>query len=139
MIRFASSRRIFLRPLRNRLMRLAAFQNPEFYKSQSMRVSTWGKPRIISCVEDHPRHLALPRGCVEEVEALLSDLKIKVNIRDDRVCGEPIDVCFQGQLRPEQKTAARSGSSGFQNSSECLPKTSVGLAAAARSQQDEST
>ena len=56
--------------LRNRLMRLAAFQNPEFYKAQSMRVSTWGKPRIISCVEDHPRHLALPRGCYEEVKAI---------------------------------------------------------------------
>ncbi len=93
--------------LRNRLMGLAAFQNPEFYRSQSMRVSTWGKPRIISCVEDQPRHLALPRGCFEEVKALLRDLKIKVNVRDERVCGEPIDVCFQGQLRPEQETAAR--------------------------------
>ena len=28
-------------------------------------------------------------------------------MRDERVRGEPIDVCFQGQLRPEQKTAAR--------------------------------
>jgi len=29
--------------LRNRLIRLAAFQNPEFYRAQSMRLSTFGK------------------------------------------------------------------------------------------------
>ncbi len=31
--------------LRNRLLRLAAFQNPEFYKAQAMRLSTYDKPR----------------------------------------------------------------------------------------------
>jgi hypothetical protein len=35
--------------LRNRLIRIAAFQNPEFYKAQAMRMSTFGKPRIIAC------------------------------------------------------------------------------------------
>ena len=30
--------------LKNRLIRLAAFQNPEFYKAQSMRLPTFGKP-----------------------------------------------------------------------------------------------
>jgi hypothetical protein len=33
----------------NRLLRLAAFQNPEFYKTQAMRLSTYGKPRVITC------------------------------------------------------------------------------------------
>ncbi len=28
--------------LRNRLLRLAAFQNPEFYRAQAMRLSTAG-------------------------------------------------------------------------------------------------
>ena len=46
--------------LRNRLIRLAAFQNPEFYQAQAMRLSTFGKPRIISCCEDYPQHLGLP-------------------------------------------------------------------------------
>ena len=45
-----------------RLIRLAAFQNPEFYRAQSMRFPTFGKPRIISCAELHVRHVALPRG-----------------------------------------------------------------------------
>ena len=33
--------------LRNRLIRLAAFQNPEFYRAQAMRLPTYDKPRII--------------------------------------------------------------------------------------------
>ncbi|XID93937.1 hypothetical protein ACF3MZ_05295 [Paenibacillaceae bacterium WGS1546] len=33
----------------NALIRLAAFQNPDFYKAQKMRLSTFGKPRIINC------------------------------------------------------------------------------------------
>jgi hypothetical protein len=44
----------------NRLMRLAAFQNPEFYRAQSMRLSTLGKPRVIHCGEEFPRHFGLP-------------------------------------------------------------------------------
>ena len=38
--------------LYNRLVRLAAFQNPEFYKAQAMRLPTYDKPRIIACAED---------------------------------------------------------------------------------------
>src|SRR6266404_7934876 len=51
----------------DRLVRIAAFQNPEFYKAQSMRLSTYGKPRVISCGEVFPEHIGLPRGCMEEV------------------------------------------------------------------------
>ena len=54
-----------------RLVRIAAFQNPEFYRAQAMRLSTFGKPRIISCAELHPRHVALPRGCLDEALELL--------------------------------------------------------------------
>ena len=32
-------------PLANRLIRLAAFQNPEFYRAQAMRLPVWNKPR----------------------------------------------------------------------------------------------
>ena len=44
------------------LIRLAAFQNPEFYRAQAMRLPTFGKPRVVSCVELHAQHVALPRG-----------------------------------------------------------------------------
>jgi hypothetical protein len=51
--------------LANRLIRLAAFQNPEFYKAQPMRISVWDKPRVIGCAENYPQHIALPRGCLD--------------------------------------------------------------------------
>ncbi|MEO2026923.1 MAG: DEAD/DEAH box helicase family protein [Fuerstiella sp.] len=92
--------------LRNRLLRTAAFQNPEFYKAQSMRLPTWDKPRIISCAEDYDNHIALPRGCMEDVHALLSDLKIDIDVQDRRFQGEPLDLSFQGELRPGQQIAA---------------------------------
>lgn len=51
----------------NHLMRLAAFQNPEFYRAQAMRLSIFGKPRVISCAEDFDNYVGLPRGCLSEV------------------------------------------------------------------------
>ena len=93
-------------PLRNRIIRLAAFQNPEFYKSQAMRLSTYGKPRIISCCEEFPKHLALPRGCLEELNKLFDALKIKSQIEDERNIGIPIKPIFKGRLRPDQQKAA---------------------------------
>ncbi len=92
--------------LRNRLLRLAAFQNPEFYRAQAMRLSTYEKPRIIACGEDLPSHIGLPRGCLEEILTLFSDLKIKPLIRDERVTGTPLELHFTGTLRPEQETAS---------------------------------
>jgi superfamily II DNA or RNA helicase len=93
-------------PLRNRLIRLAAFQNPGFYKAQAMRLSTFGKPRIISCCEEYPKHLALPRGCQDELLQVLGKLKIKTKLIDERTVGSPLLVNFQGTLRPEQQLAA---------------------------------
>jgi len=91
--------------LRNALIRIAAFQNPEFYRAQAMRLPVWDKPRIISCAEDHAEHLALPRGCVEEVLDLLKVLKIKTKLRDERFGGERLELSFSGILRPEQEKA----------------------------------
>ena len=90
-------------PLKNRLIRLAAFQNPEFYKAQAMRLSTFDKPRIIGCAEDFPNHIGLPRGCLDDVIELLQHHKIKAEITDERFPGNPIDVQFQGELRPAQQ------------------------------------
>ena len=35
--------------LRNHLLRLAAFQNPEFCRAQAMRLPTCDKPRVVAC------------------------------------------------------------------------------------------
>jgi superfamily II DNA or RNA helicase len=92
--------------LRNRLIRLAAFQNPEFYRAQAMRFPTFDKPRIVHCCEDFPRHIALPRGCLDDVIGLLNSLQIEFKILDERFEGTPICVNFRGELRPEQMSAA---------------------------------
>jgi superfamily II DNA or RNA helicase len=92
--------------LRNRLLRLAAFQNPEFYKAQAMRLPTYDKPRVIGCAEEHPHHIGVPRGCLDDVRQVLADLNIRSVTRDERHGGQPLEVTFQGQLRPEQKLAA---------------------------------
>jgi superfamily II DNA or RNA helicase/very-short-patch-repair endonuclease len=93
--------------LRNRLLRIAAFQNPEFYKAQAMRLPTYEKPRVISCAEDHPMHIGLPRGCLDDVEHLFADLGIKSTVRDERNQGQRIGLVFTGELRLEQQAAAQ--------------------------------
>lgn len=92
--------------LRNRTLRLAAFQNPEFYRAQSMHLSTFGKPRVIACGRDYPAHISVPRGCCDEVLELLAGLGVKTDLRDEREPGQKLDVIFHGQLRPEQEAAA---------------------------------
>ena len=92
--------------LRNRLLRLAAFQNPEFYKAQAMRLSTYNKARVIGCAEDLPHHIGLPRGCLDDVRKTLTDLGVRMAVRDERRDGSQLEVKFQGELRREQKAAA---------------------------------
>ncbi len=91
--------------LANRLIRLAAFQNPEFYRAQAMRMSVWDKPRIIGCAENFPQHIALPRGCFDAACDLLADNGIRLDLRDERHAGAPIAVGFSGMLRPDQEAA----------------------------------
>lgn len=91
--------------LANRLIRLAAFQNPEFYKAQAMRLSVWDKPRVIGNALNYPQHIALPRGCLDAVLDLLRDNGIDCDLRDERFHGELIDAPFVGTLRPDQEAA----------------------------------
>jgi superfamily II DNA or RNA helicase len=92
-------------PMLNRLIRLGAFQNPEFYRAQAMRLSTYGKPRVISCSENFPEHVGLPRGCLDEVLGVLKDHSIRVELLDKRTMGLPIEAEFHGTLRPAQEEA----------------------------------
>ncbi|WJS84810.1 DEAD/DEAH box helicase [Paracoccus sp. TOH] len=89
------------------LVRLAAFQNPEFYRAQAMRLPTFGKSRIVSCAELHPRHVALPRGCLDEVIGLLSNHGATADLDDLREDGTclPETVRFRGELRQQQSRA----------------------------------
>jgi len=88
-----------------RLVRIAAFQNPEFYRAQAMRLPTYGKPRIISCAELHPRHVALPRGCLNEATELIKANGARPQLTDERQCGTAVDVAFLGKLYDVQAAA----------------------------------
>ena len=90
----------------NRITRLAAFQNPEFYAAQAMRLPTFGKPRIVSCAELFARHIALPRGCLGELQQLLEGIGIVPEIQDARQRGRSLGALFLGELTPEQSEAA---------------------------------
>ena len=90
------------------LKRSAAFQNPEFYKKQSMRLSTALTPRVISCAEDLPQHVALPRGCVERVRTLLEERGSTLEIRDERAVGEPLEVSLRVELTDIQEASVNS-------------------------------
>jgi hypothetical protein len=113
----------------NRLLRLAAFQNPEFYKAQAMRLPTYTKPRVIACGQDFPKHIALPRGCLSDVLSLLRAHHIQPEVRDERFSGVPIEAEFNGQLRPAQEEAVN-GIVGHDEGILCAP-TAFGKTAVA--------
>ena len=70
-----------------------------------MRLSTALTPRVISCAEDLSQHVALPRGCVEDVRVLLREVPSDLEIRDEREEGRALDVAFRGELTDPQSRA----------------------------------
>lgn len=91
--------------LLNRIKRLAAFQNPEFYKKQKMRISTHSTPRVIACFEELPEHVALPRGCRDALETLLSKHGTALYLDDRRQTGAVTSFEFHGTLSDVQQQA----------------------------------
>ncbi|KAA8822647.1 TOTE conflict system archaeo-eukaryotic primase domain-containing protein [Bifidobacterium vespertilionis] len=90
----------------NAIRRLAAFANPDFHRAQAMRQPVYNKPRIIYCGEETDRAILLPRGCRESLEELLRGCGTRVEYRDERTAGKPIQAAFNGMLRPQQREAA---------------------------------
>jgi superfamily II DNA or RNA helicase len=115
-------------PALNKILNLAAFQNPEFYQKQATRQSTHDTPRVICCADDLPQHIALPRGCVADLKHLLQENDIAVDEIDERDSGEAIEVNFKGTLREEQGKAAQailSADLGILSASTAFGKTVV--------------
>lgn len=90
----------------NRMKRLAAFQNPQFYKTQRMRMSTYGIPRIIYSLDETDEYVGIPRGCRDALIHLLDESDVEYAFEDKRNNGRSINVCFRGTLREEQQLAA---------------------------------
>lgn len=93
--------------LLNQIKRLAAFQNPEFYRRQNMRLSTSLTPRVICCSEILDDYISLPRGCMDDLLYLLNGYGVKGVIKDERTAGKKTKFKFHGLLDKEQKIAAK--------------------------------
>lgn len=91
----------------NKIRRLAAFKNPEFYKAQAMRLPIYNKPRVISAAEETEEYLGLPRGCEEGLVSLLDSANANYFIEDKTNTSSKIDVSFNGNLRENQIPAAK--------------------------------
>ena len=90
----------------NKFKRLAAFKNPDFYKSQAMRLPTYNKPRIICTADMHDDYIALPRGCEDALCDLLDKYQTEYKFVDKTNHGVKISVEFNAELRDEQMPAA---------------------------------
>ena len=93
--------------LRNRILRLASFANPEFYRAQKMRLSTRGKPHILCCYDFFPEYIGLPAGCLDGLLEILEFYRIQPVMTNKQNKGNSIDVKFLGELREEQKAASK--------------------------------
>jgi hypothetical protein len=59
-------------PLLAALKHTASFHNPDFYRKQNQRFSTWNTPRLVCCFDaTDPRWLKLPRGLRDEAAQLI--------------------------------------------------------------------
>lgn len=89
--------------LTNRLIRLAALQNLEFYNALAMR----NKPRVIGCAENFPHHIGLPMGYLEAMNELLREHDIQAVYQNERIPERTISVRFIGKLRKDYTKAAQ--------------------------------
>ncbi|NTW68033.1 MAG: DEAD/DEAH box helicase family protein, partial [Nitrospirae bacterium] len=92
-------------PFLTRIKRLAAFQNPMFYEKQNLRLSTARIPRVISCFEEHPEHIAIPRGCLDSLRELFMEHGVKLVLNDKRIAPAGPSYSFHGTLREAQQEA----------------------------------
>lgn len=92
--------------LTHAMRRIATFSNPMFLELQQMRMSVARTPRVIACFDDLDGHLALPRGCLADLAALLDDLGVRLDLHDERVEGEALPFVFDGELTESQRDAA---------------------------------
>ncbi|GAB1366532.1 DEAD/DEAH box helicase family protein [Candidatus Cloacimonadaceae bacterium] len=116
--------------LMSNIIRLAAFQNPEFYRAQAMRMPIYNIPRVINLSSETDKYLVIPRGCFEDISKLVSTLGILLIQKDLRFTGEPINATFAGKLSNEQLlagTAMLKHDNGILSATTAFGKTVVAI------------
>ena len=90
------------------LKRQASFANPVFFKTQAMRFSTHGIPRYMSLARIEQGYMIVPRGCLDDIQQLLTTQNISVDIDEKRESGNCLKrIEFLGELRGDQKHAVK--------------------------------
>jgi superfamily II DNA or RNA helicase len=87
------------------LKHMASVPNPEFYRRQAQRFSTFGTPRLVTSFEHDEHELRLPRGLADEAEALLADAGFQTTTETAATANGRLELAFAGQLRDEQQRA----------------------------------
>lgn len=116
--------------LMSNIIRLAAFQNPEFYRAQAMRMPIYNLPRVINLSSETDEYLAIPRGCFEDISKLVSNLGISQIQKDLRFPGELVNFTFVGKLSSEQLlagTAMLKHENGILSATTAFGKTVVAI------------
>jgi hypothetical protein len=88
------------------LTHAASFHNPEFYRRQNQRFSTFNTPRLVCCFDDtDPEWLALPRGLRDEAAALVAAASGTLKVTSAHDPPAPIEARFTGKLSAVQAEA----------------------------------
>ncbi|MEV5506533.1 TOTE conflict system archaeo-eukaryotic primase domain-containing protein, partial [Streptomyces orinoci] len=88
------------------LKHTAAFHNPEFYRRQNQRFSTWKTPRLVCCFDaTDPDWIRLPRGLKDEAAQLVAAAGGTLRITSELPEPPPISVEFTGELTEVQRQA----------------------------------
>ncbi len=87
------------------LKHIASVSNPEFYRRQAQRFSTFGTPRLVTCFEHDEQELRLPRGLLDQTVELLTESGYRVSTQVGADRPAEIAVTFTGALREGQQRA----------------------------------
>ncbi|MEW1914343.1 histone-like nucleoid-structuring protein Lsr2 [Kitasatospora sp. NPDC085895] len=88
------------------LKHAASFHNPEFYRRQNQRFSTFNTPRLICCFDaTDPDWIALPRGLRDEAASLVAAAGGTLEVIDTFPEQARIDARFTGELTAVQARA----------------------------------
>ncbi|MDE7178689.1 MAG: DEAD/DEAH box helicase family protein [Lachnospiraceae bacterium] len=91
--------------IQNQIRRMAAFDNPVFYKNQAMGLSNFENYRYIYLGSDEGGFIIVPRGILENMIEECEKANIEYEIEDKRSKGKPIHVEFIGELKESQISA----------------------------------
>lgn len=88
------------------LKHAATLHNPEFYRRQNQRFSTWNTPRFVRSFDaTNPHWLKMPRGLLDEVVHRIESVGGAVEIIAEFPPQNPIEVQFTGTLTTPQREA----------------------------------